>query len=201
MNLPNKLSLIRFLLMPVIAICFYIIPKTPIFGTNLNVLILTIIFIFGSITDFLDGYIARKDNLITDFGKFIDPLADKVLVLTMLVFMVEMGKIPAWTIAIILLREFAVSGYRLVKVNSKEKKVVPASIYGKLKTVSQMIAIIFLMLDNNSFCYFLNMNFSGNIFPYIFNLCGSLIYIFSLVMTIFSGLDYMKDFREVIVTK
>ena len=111
---------------------------------------MNIVFIIASITDKLDGYIARSRNQVTTFGKFLDPLADKILVLSALVMLVEFGKIPAWIPVIVLSREFIVSGYRLLAVE-KGGKVIAASIWGKLKTVTQMIAIILMFVDKYNF--------------------------------------------------
>lgn len=109
-----------------------------------------LIFIVASLTDKLDGYIARSRNQVTTFGKFLDPLADKILVLATMILLVELGKIPAWIPIIVLAREFIVSGYRLLAVE-KGGKVISASIWGKLKTVTQMLALVFVMFDANHF--------------------------------------------------
>ena len=113
-----------------------------------------VIFIIASITDKLDGYIARSRNQITTFGKFLDPLADKILVLSAMLMLVEMGYLPAWIPIIVLAREFVVSGYRLIAVE-KGGKVIAASIWGKIKTATQMIAIILALLDSNFFGAFI----------------------------------------------
>lgn len=200
MNLPNKLSVFRIILMPVMIGIAYLVPQEQMFGPlNIKLMhfVLCIIFVIGSLTDFLDGYLARKDNLITDFGKFIDPLADKVLVLTAMVLMVEFNILPAWIPIIVLTREFAVSGYRLVAA-SQSGKVIAASIWGKIKTSTQMVAIIMLLLDQNPFFAFWNMNFSENKGLYIYNLVGSLLMIVSVIATIQSGMDYLKDIKELL---
>jgi CDP-diacylglycerol--glycerol-3-phosphate 3-phosphatidyltransferase len=128
MNLPNKLTIIRILLVPIMVI----IPFLPIEGAFLHITytywILNIIFIIASITDKLDGTIARKRNLITTFGKFLDPLADKILVLAAMLILVEDGNLPAWIPIIVICREFLVSGYRLVEVE-KGGKVIAASVW------------------------------------------------------------------------
>ena len=145
MNLANKLTIFRMILVPVFVVVGYIGMLGGITGEFLEIpiylWIMNIIFIVASITDKLDGYIARSRNMVTTFGKFLDPLADKILVLSALVMLVEFGKIPAWIPIIVLAREFLVSGYRLVAVE-KGGKVIAASVWGKLKTVTQMIAII-----------------------------------------------------------
>ena len=158
MNLANKLTIFRIILVPVIMAIPIIDNLIGIPGTFLGISsafwIMNIIFIIASITDKLDGYIARSRNEVTTFGKFLDPLADKILVLSALVILVEYGKIPSWIPIIVLAREFIVSGYRLVAVE-KGGKVIAASIWGKLKTVTQMIAIIFCFLDKFSFGQFI----------------------------------------------
>ena len=143
MNLPNKLTLFRVILVPIFVIIGYCSIPGEFLGVESKYWIMNIIFAIASFTDFLDGYIARKNNIVTTFGKFLDPLADKILVLSALVMLVEFDKIPAWIPIIVLTREFLVSGYRLIAVE-KGGKVIAASIWGKLKTVTQMIAIILL---------------------------------------------------------
>lgn len=176
-------------------------------GISLTFIIMNIIFIVASITDKLDGYIARSRNQITTFGKFLDPLADKILVLSSLVMLVEFGKIPAWIPIIVLVREFLVSGYRLVAVE-KGGKVIAASIWGKLKTVTQMIAIILIFIDKYNFCDFLRattdkvqaVSSSFQIYmttgELIFNIITSVIMIISVIATIFSGYDYLKNGKD-----
>ena len=170
-------------------------------------IIMDVIFIIASITDKLDGYIARSRNQITTFGKFLDPLADKILVLSALVILVEFNKIPAWIPIIVLVREFLVSGYRLVAVE-KGGKVIAASIWGKLKTVTQMMAIILIFIDKFNFCDFLRattnienaVSSSFQIFmttpEFIFNIITSVLLLASVIATIFSGWDYLKGGKD-----
>ena len=141
MNLPNKLSILRVLCIPAIVLLLYL----PSDGCRIAA---GILFILASFTDYLDGHIARKHNLITDFGKFIDPVADKLLVLTSLIMMLHLGLMEAWIIIVILCRELAVDGLRLVAVT--QGKVIAASKFGKLKTVSQMVLITGSLLLNLS---------------------------------------------------
>ena len=141
MNLPNKLSILRVLCIPAIVILLYV----DSMGCQICA---GILFILASFTDFLDGHIARKHNLVTDFGKFIDPVADKLLVLTTLIMMLRIDLIEAWMIIVILCRELAVDGLRLVAVT--QGKVIAASKFGKLKTVSQMLLITVSLLLNVS---------------------------------------------------
>ncbi len=195
MNLPNKLTIFRILLVPVMVI----IPFFNIQGTFLNIpytyWILNIIFIVASYTDHLDGKIARKNNLVTTFGKFLDPLADKILVLATMLILVEFDKLPAWIPIIVLIREFAVSGYRLIAVE-KNGKVIAASFWGKLKTVTQMIAIILAFLDINSFATFITTKLTG--FSLALNILATVIMLVSVVATVFSGWDYLKDAKDLL---
>ena len=158
MNLANKLTIFRMILVPIFVIIGYLgnlgIISGEYFGISITFLIMDLVFIIASITDKLDGYIARSRNQVTTFGKFLDPLADKILVLSALVMLVEYDKIPAWIPVIVLAREFLVSGYRLVAVE-KGGKVIAASIWGKLKTVTQMIAIILVFVDKFNFFDFI----------------------------------------------
>ena len=137
MNLPNKLTLFRIFLIPIFILVMLLnIPS--------KYLIACIIFIVASITDAMDGHIARKYNLITDFGKFMDPLADKLLVISALICMIEVGLVPAWMVIIIVARELTVSILRAIA--AADGKVIAASGGGKLKTISQMISIPLLLL-------------------------------------------------------
>ena len=132
MNLPNKLTIFRIILVPIIVIVSLINIPGTFLGVPMNMVIMDIIFIIASITDKLDGYIARSKHQVTTFGKFLDPIADKILVLAAMIILVEAGKLPAWIPIIVLFREFVVSGYRLIAVE-KNGKVVAANIWGKLK--------------------------------------------------------------------
>ena len=199
MNLANKLTIFRIILVPVmIIVTFFNIPG-EFLGIPTTAWILNIIFIIASITDKLDGYIARSRNQITTFGKFLDPIADKILVITAMIILVEMGKVPAWIPTIIVFREFIVSGYRLVAVE-KGGKVIAASICGKLKTVTQMIAIILAFIDNNSF----GTIFTGTLtngYEITINILTTLMMIICVIATIFSGIDYLKGGKELLKDK
>lgn len=173
MNTPNKLTTLRMLLVPVFVIAFYYEVKM---GQSV-LLISTIIFAVASTTDFLDGYLARKYNLVTDFGKFMDPLADKVLVTASLVCLVEIARIPAWMVIIIITREYAISILRAIAASSG--KVLAASKGGKAKTATQMVALIMIMLQ----------------IPY-----GDIIFIISLILTVYSGVEYIYVNRHLIET-
>lgn len=211
MNLANKLTVFRIILVPIFVIVGYLGVLGAIPGEWLGIpvyfWVMNLIFIMASITDKLDGYIARSRNMVTTFGKFLDPLADKILVLSALVMLVEFGKIPAWIPIIVLAREFLVSGYRLVAVQ-KGGQVIAASIWGKLKTVTQMIAIILTFIDKFDFCQFIiraktetealtssiqTYMSTGN---YILNVVSSCLMIISVIATIFSGYDYLKNGKD-----
>lgn len=193
MNLPNKLTIFRIILVPIMVI----VALLKIEGTFLNIpityWIINFIFIIASYTDHLDGKIARKNNLVTTFGKFADPLADKILVLAAMLILVEYGKLPAWIPIIVLAREFMVSGYRLIAVE-KGGEVIAANIWGKLKTVTQMIAIILSFLDVNSFAQFLTTKLTG--YNLIINILSTVFMFVSVIATIFSGWTYMKNGKK-----
>ena len=193
MNLPNKLTIFRIILVPIMVIIPFLGITGTISGIPISWIIIDLIFILASITDKLDGYLARKNNQITTFGKFLDPLADKILVLAAMTMLVEMTKLPAWIPIIVLTREFMVSGYRLVAVE-KGGKVKAASKWGKLKTVTQMIAIILAFVDLNPFgeC-FLGTLQGGDL---ILNIIVTGMMIIQTIATIFSGLDYMKGAKK-----
>lgn len=196
MNLPNKLSVFRILIVPfMVIIPLFIHSQIKIFGVDLEIHILNALFIIASITDYLDGEIARKYNLITDFGKFIDPLADKVVVLGALMVMVELNIISSIIPIIIIIREFAVSGYRLVAAGTG--KVVAASFMGKVKTASQMVAIVLLLLAPYKMGDIFNFAYGTNI-SHVINLLGHALLIFSVIATIISGYDYLKDMKTVL---
>ena len=195
LNLANKLTIFRIILVPIMAIIPYLNLQGDFLGMSLMYFLMELIFIVASITDKLDGYIARSRNQVTTFGNFLDPLADKILVLTAMVLLVELGKIPAWIPVIVLAREFLVSGYRLIAVD-KGGKVIAASIWGKLKTVTQMIAIILVMFDKNAFWDCFRGGLTGVDFG--INLVATLLLLISTFATIFSGIDYMKNGKNLL---
>lgn len=158
MNLANKLTIFRIILVPImVAIPFLGIDNNIILGVPLTWIAVEAVFIIASITDKLDGYIARSRNEITTFGKFLDPIADKILVLTAMIMLVQYQRLPAWIPIIVLFREFIVSGYRLVAVG-ENGNVIAASIWGKLKTVTQMLALILALVDMNPYAQCLSGN-------------------------------------------
>lgn len=180
MNLANKLTMFRVVLVPffVAAMAFQ------------QHLIALIIFAVASITDMLDGKVARKYNMITDFGKFLDPLADKVLVAAALICMVELKYTAAWLVWVIIAREFMVSGIRLVAAGSKEKIVIAANIWGKLKTASTMVAICVVLILHTLADFGVDFAFTQLISDILMYICTAL--------TVISGVIYIWDYRAVL---
>lgn len=176
MNLANKITIFRVFLIPIFMIVLHMnVPNSNVYAA--------IIFIFAALTDTLDGYIARSRNLITDFGKFVDPLADKLLVTSALVSLVGFGKIPAWVVVTILSREFIITGFRTIAAS--EGKTIAASSWGKIKTITQLIAIPLLLLNNIGFRT-LNIPMD-QIMLYL-----------ALIFTIISGVDYLVKNKNVL---
>lgn len=166
MNLPNKLTMFRVILIPV----FIVVLMTGLIADPLNRYIGTLIFCVASFTDYLDGHIARKYNLVTNFGKFMDPLADKLLVSSALICMIEMGILPAWIVIIIISREFIITGFRLIAAEGG--LVIAASWWGKIKTVTQMIMIILLLLG-------------------VQGIIATILIFLATLFTVISGVDYI----------
>ena len=198
MNLPNKLTVMRILLVFVILIISFLNIPGEVFGISLKFLIIEIIFIIASITDHYDGYLARKNNQITTFGKFLDPIADKILVVTTMLLLTERGTLPAWIPIITIFREFLVSGYRLVEAK-EGGNVVAANIWGKIKTVTQMIAIMLMLIDSNKFFAFTATKLP---MPWmILNILGSIMMLISVIATIFSGYTYLRNGKDLFKDK
>lgn len=174
MNLPNKLTVLRVLIVP-----FFVLFMLWDVGEGSKWIAL-LLFCGASFTDFLDGKIARSRNLITNFGKFMDPLADKLLVCSAMICLIPSGKLPAWFVIIIIAREFIISGFRLVA--SDQGVVIAASYWGKFKTVSQMIMVIVLIADLGGF----------------FHVIGVLLIWISLILTIVSLVDYVAKNIQVL---
>ena len=170
MNLPNKLTILRVLLIPV----FLVALISGLVPSPMNRYIAIFIFIVASLTDMLDGHIARSRNLITNFGKFMDPLADKLLVSSAMIAMVEMGDLPSWVVIIIISREFAITGFRILAIEAN--KVIAASWWGKIKTTTQMIMVIYLLFGLKGF---------------VFEVLGNILIILATIFTIISGVDYI----------
>lgn len=188
MNLPNKLTVLRIILIPVFLIFVlgnWNLGNIDILGTDIATtqIIGAFIFAFASITDWLDGYIARKQNLVTNFGKFADPLADKMLVMAAFIVLVQQHLAPAWVVVVIVCRELAVTGLRLLIVEH-EGEVLAAAWPGKIKTATQMLAIILLYLNN---VLFNNLHIP---------MAMILLYV-CLFFTVYSGIDYFMKNKNV----
>ncbi|MDR7856213.1 CDP-diacylglycerol--glycerol-3-phosphate 3-phosphatidyltransferase [Tissierella sp.] len=176
MNLANKITIFRVFLVPLFMVVLYSnIPYSTYVAAG--------IFIFASLTDTLDGYIARSRNMITDFGKFIDPLADKVLVSAALISLVELGKVPGWVVVIIIAREFTITGFRVIAASAGI--TIAASSLGKVKTITQLVAVILLLINNYPF----------NILDIPFDII--MLYI-SLFFTVLSGIEYIYKNKSVL---
>lgn len=176
MNLPNKLTIFRVILIPFF-VFFLLAPYFSGYGKY----IATAIFIIASLTDLADGKIARKYNLVTNFGKFMDPLADKLLVCSAMICLVETKKLAAWIVIIIIAREFIISGFRLVA--SDNGVVIAASYWGKFKTTFQMLMIIALILDFDN---------------YYFGILENILIYVALILTVVSLLDYIIKNKDVL---
>ena len=176
MNLPNKLTVLRVLLIPFF-VWFALVDLVPGYSKYIAVLI----FVVASLTDLLDGKITRKYHLVTNFGKFMDPLADKLLVCAALICLSASGMVPAWMVIIIISREFIISGFRLVA--SDNGVVIAASYWGKFKTTFQMLMIIVLLLDLGG----------------VFDVIGQVLTWIALILTVVSLVDYLINNRHVIL--
>lgn len=172
MNLPNKLTIFRVILIPFF-IVFLLVPITPY-----DKWISLAIFIIASLTDLLDGKIARKYNLVTNFGKFMDPLADKLLVCSALICLIELNKIPSWMVIIIIAREFIISGFRLVAADNGV--VIAASYFGKFKTTFQMVAVCLLIADIE-----------------VLGLVTQIVLWIAVILTVVSLIDYLIKNKDV----
>lgn len=179
MNLPNKLTLFRVILIPFF-VFFLLAPYFPGYGNYIAIAI----FIVASLTDMLDGKIARKYNLVTNFGKFMDPLADKLLVCSALICLIELQMLPSWIVIIIIAREFIISGFRLIA--SDNGVVIAASYWGKFKTTFQMLMVIVLMLD-----------ITLNQYAWI-HILGIVLTYIALALTVISLIDYIVKNRSVL---
>ena len=166
MNLPNKLTMFRVVLIPV----FIVVLMSGLIAEPASRYIAVVIFCVASFTDYLDGHIARKYNLVTNFGKFMDPLADKLLVSAAMICMIELGMLPAWVVIIIISREFIITGFRLIAAEGG--LVIAASWWGKIKTVTQMAMIILVLLGVNK-------------------VIGTILVVLATIFTVVSGVDYI----------
>lgn len=170
MNTPNKLTLLRIILIPVFLVVLYL--QFP-----MNQYVALAVFILASVTDFVDGYIARHYNQVTDFGKFMDPLADKMLVMSAMLWFVEAGRFPAWALLIVIVREFAVTALRLVAVEGG--RVIAAAWSGKIKTFSTMIGICLMLLPVPA-------------------IVDTLVVAVIVLTTVYSGIEYFIKNKDVI---
>jgi CDP-diacylglycerol--glycerol-3-phosphate 3-phosphatidyltransferase len=178
-NLPNTISLLRIGVIPVLF--FLLLSPGPIMS-----LVIAVLFIAAALTDLMDGYIARRYKIVTTMGKFLDPIADKLIVNTAMVLMIPIGRIPAWIVALIVIRDFAVDGMR--NIASSEGIVIQASKLGKRKTLCQIFAVSALMIH----------------YPFLgadAHLVGMFILYIALIMTVISGVDYFHKFYWMIIKK
>ena len=176
MNLPNKLTIVRIIMIPFF-VFFLLAPYFEGYGNYIAL----VIFIVASLTDFLDGKIARKYNLVTNFGKFMDPLADKLLVCSAMICLIQTGQLAAWIVVIIIAREFIISGFRLIA--SDNGVVIAASYWGKFKTTFQMLMVIVLILN-------VQMPF--------FQILGKILTYAALILTVVSLIDYIVKNKDVL---
>ena len=189
MNLPNKLTVMRVILVPFFI--FFLLCVVP-FGSQASSILALVVFIAASVTDALDGHIARSRNLVTNFGKFLDPLADKVLVISALVCFIQMGLVGAVPVIIIIAREFMVSGLRLVTAN--EGVVVAAGIWGKLKTAFTMVAIVIILF----FAVLFGKDSTG--YAAWVSITEQVLIWISTILTVISGAIYLNGYKEYINT-
>lgn len=175
MNLANKLTLLRVIMIPAFLLVLFLAPEP------MGRYIAVVIFIVASLTDMLDGKIARKYNLVTNFGKFMDPLADKLLVCSAMICLIELDRLAAWIVIVIIAREFIISGFRLVA--SDNGVVIAASYWGKFKTTFQMLMVIVLILD-------IQMPF--------FQILGTVLTYVALILTVVSLIDYIVKNKDVL---
>lgn len=186
MTTANKLTLLRVFMIPVMILLMYIKSlENPIGFFNMSIaqFLISLLFVIASLTDFLDGYIARKYNQITTFGKFLDPIADKVLVMVALLYlmMIMPGRVPLWAVMIVIIREFMVTGVRLLAI--EKGHVIAASIYGKIKTATTMVALIILLFNDFGLTVWI-----GNILFYL-----------AIFFTLMSGIDYLFKNKKIIL--
>lgn len=171
MNIANKVTMVRLIMIPIFVIAFYI------YGTSYN--IAAILFMVASLTDAVDGHLARSRNLITNFGKFVDPLVDKVLTMAAFIVLVEANVIPAWAVIIIISRELIITGFRTLAADMGI--TIAASMWGKAKTTSQMISLVLLLLHND-----------------VLNKFGIYVFYVAVILTLISGLDYIIKNKKVL---
>lgn len=194
MNLPNKLSLIRIILVPIILVFMLPIAGATAwnsFVANYGMIIALILFAVAAYTDHLDGKIARRDNLITDLGKLLDPIADKFLVITVFMAFAYLGRISVWIPVVVTFRELAVTGLR--SLAASKNIIISSKMFGKVKAVVQMFTIIFLMLENIFYNYF-----TANTFLSVFTIIINISLILTIILTILSGFEYFYKYRDLL---
>ena len=191
MNLPNKLTMARILLVPVFMVFVSLTHYGAADWNSLWYLLAGIVFAVASYTDYLDGHLARKNHLVTDFGKFADPLADKLLTTVAFIYMMRDGVCSPVVLCIILAREFAVSGLRMVAAGAKDGKVIAANMWGKVKTVLQMLTILF---------YYFTVSLTGNVLGQQCADIASVLCWVVAAVTAISGIKYLWDNRSFINT-
>ncbi|MCX7982106.1 MAG: CDP-diacylglycerol--glycerol-3-phosphate 3-phosphatidyltransferase [Syntrophales bacterium] len=178
-NLPNAITMLRILIIPVL---FFLLLSPNQFWS----LVLAFIFILASLTDLLDGYLARKYHLVTTMGKFLDPIADKLVINTAMILMIPIGRIPAWVVAIIIIRDFIVDGIRTIATS--EGVIIQASKWGKKKTLCQVFAVSALMIH----------------YPFLgadAHVVGTVLLFLALILSIYSGLEYLIKFLKEVIMK
>lgn len=188
MNLPNKITIFRILLIPIVII-IDLIPalKEIIFFEYLTLanVIMLVIFLIGAFSDFLDGYLARKNNIVTSFGKFMDPLADKLLVFSLLILLLnQKNQLTGWVVIVMLAREFMVSGLRMLA--AEKGNVIAAGMLGKIKTNIQFLLIVLLLLF-------------GGMTNQVVNIINSIVMYLAVIFTLWSGIDYMVKGKNIVL--
>ena len=186
MNLPNKLTTARVVLIPFFVAAMLI--RTIPYGDTIALAI----FVIASLTDLFDGMIARKYNLITNFGKFMDPLADKLLVSAALICLMELDRIACWIVIIIISREFIISGFRLIA--AEKNIVIAAGIWGKFKTACQMVAIVVLIIEQQ----LISLDITSGAAYGFFHIAGLVLIYVSLLLTIISLVDYIAHNKDIL---
>lgn len=190
MTLANKLTISRILLIPVMIVFIYLPSlQRPIgfFNLDINQFIFATLFVIASLTDLLDGYVARKYNQVTTFGKFLDPIADKILVIIALLYLMFLNesRVPIWAVMIVIVREFMVTGIRLLAVD--KGLVIAASPYGKFKTAATMAALVVLLYNDFGFSAIIGSIYFGDLLLWI-----------ALVLTVISGADYLIKNKNIV---
>ncbi len=190
MSLANKITFLRIFLVPIFMV--FLLLKIP-FGP----IIAAVIFILAASTDGLDGYIARKQKRVTNLGKFLDPLADKLLITSALISLVALGHLNPWIAFLIISRDFAVNGLR--SVAAAEGEIISASKLGKLKTISQIVAVVAIIIDGTFETLWLRQFISGTVLEYYpSNILASITLFIAVLLTIISGIDYFYKNKEIV---